>query len=63
MSSNNATCRASDCYELRRKTMMTAIKLGLVAFAVFASAYVVETRAILALESSDSGPQLHDYAR
>jgi hypothetical protein len=41
--------------KLRRRTMMTAIKWGLVAIAVFASAYVVETRAILALESSDSG--------
>jgi hypothetical protein len=40
--------------------MMTAIKLGLVAFVLFAVAYVVETRMILALESS--GPQVDEYA-
>ena len=47
--------------KLRRKTMMTAIKLGLVAFVLFA-AYVVETRAILALESSDNWTQVYEYA-
>jgi len=41
--------------------MMTAIKLGLVALVLFASAYVIETRAILALESSDRGPQVYEY--
>jgi hypothetical protein len=48
--------------KLRRKTMTTAIKWGLVAFVLLASAYVVETRAILALESSDSGTRVHEYA-
>jgi hypothetical protein len=49
--------------KLKRKTMMTAIKLGLLAFVLFASAYVVETRIIFALESSDNnGPQVYDYA-
>ena len=48
--------------KLRRKTMMTAIKLGLVAFVLFAAAYVVETRAILALESSDSWLHVNEYA-
>jgi hypothetical protein len=43
--------------------MMTAIKVGLVAFALFAAAYVVETRAILALESSASGPHVYEYTR
>jgi hypothetical protein len=38
--------------------MMTAIKLGLVAFVLFA-AYVVETRAILDLESSDNWTQVY----
>ena len=33
--------------------MITAIKLGLVTFVLFALAYAVETGAILALESSD----------
>jgi uncharacterized membrane protein (DUF4010 family) len=47
--------------KLRRETMMTAIKLGLVALVLFASAYVIETRAILALESSDRGPQVYEY--
>jgi hypothetical protein len=42
---------------------MTAIKLGLVAFVLLASAYVVEARAILALESSGSGSQVYKYAR
>jgi len=42
--------------------MTTAIKLGLVAFVLFASAYVVETKAILALESSASGPHVYEYA-
>jgi hypothetical protein len=40
----------------------TAIKMGLVAFVVLASAYVVETKAILALESSAGGPHVHEYA-
>jgi hypothetical protein len=47
---------------MRRKTMMTAVKLALVAFVVFASAYVIETRAILALESSTSGLRVYEYA-
>jgi hypothetical protein len=48
--------------KFRRKTMITAIKLGLVALVLFALAYAVETRAILALESSDkSGAQVYDY--
>ena len=42
----------------RRKTMMTAIKLGLVGFVLFA-AYVVETKAILDLESSDNWTQVY----
>jgi len=42
--------------------MMTAIKLGLVTFVLFAAAYVVETRAIVALESSDSWLQVNEYA-
>jgi hypothetical protein len=42
--------------------MITAIKLGLVDFVLFALAYAVETRAVLALASSDSGPQVHEYA-
>jgi hypothetical protein len=36
--------------------------MGLVAFVVLASAYVVETKAILALESSASEPHVHEYA-
>jgi hypothetical protein len=42
--------------------MISAIKWGLVAFVLFASAYAVETRAILDLESSDNGPQVYKYA-
>jgi hypothetical protein len=42
--------------------MITAIKLGLVAFGLFALAYVVETGAILHLESSGSGAQGYEYA-
>ena len=41
--------------------MMTAVKLGLVAFVLFA-AYVVETRAILDLESSDNWTQVYQHA-
>ena len=44
--------------KLRRKTLMTAM-LGLVAFVLFAGAYVFETRAILALESSDNWTQVY----
>ncbi len=40
--------------------MMTPIKWGLVVFVLFASAYVVESRAILDLELS--GPQINEYA-
>ena len=40
--------------------MINAIKWGLLAFVLFASAYAVETRAILDLESS--GPQVNEYA-
>ena len=54
--------RAFVCYELTRKTMMTAIKWGLVAFVLFTAAYIFEYRAILALESSDSWPQVYGYA-
>jgi hypothetical protein len=43
----------------RRKTMMNAIKLGLVAFVLFAGAYVFETKAILDLESSDNWTQVY----
>ena len=43
-----------------RKKMITAINVGLVA--LFYSPYAVETRAILALESSDSGPRVYKYA-
>ena len=42
---------------------MTEIKLGLLAFALIAAAYVVEYRAILALETSYSGPSIYDYER
>jgi hypothetical protein len=43
--------------------MITAIKLGPIAFVLFALAYAVETRAILDLESSDnSGRQVYEYA-
>jgi hypothetical protein len=42
--------------------MITAIKLGLVAFVLFALAYAVETKAILHLESSVSEPQGYEYA-
>jgi hypothetical protein len=43
--------------------MIRAIKLGLVAFVLFALAYAVETKAILDLESSDdSGRQVYEYA-
>jgi hypothetical protein len=45
--------------KFRRKTMMTAIKLGLVAFVLFAGAYVFETKAILDLESSDNWTQVY----
>lgn len=41
---------------------MTPIKWGLLVFVLFGSVYVVETRAILNLESSDSGPQVYEYA-
>jgi len=41
--------------------MMTAIKLGFVAFVLLA-AYVVETRAILDLESSDNWTQVYECA-
>jgi hypothetical protein len=41
--------------------MMTAIKWGLVAFVLFTAAYFFEYRAILALESSDSWPQVYGY--
>lgn len=44
--------------KLGRKTMMTAM-LGLVAFVLFAGAYVVEVRTILALESSDNWTQVY----
>ena len=44
--------------KLRKRTMMTAT-LGLVAFVLFAGAYVVETRAILALDSSDNWTQVY----
>ena len=60
MSPNNATVAPLFATKLRRKTKMTAIKLGLVAFVLFAAAYVVETRVILALESS--GPQVDEYS-
>jgi hypothetical protein len=51
------------CCDLERKTVITAIKLGLLAFILFALAYAVETRAILGLESSDnSGSQVYEYA-
>jgi hypothetical protein len=43
--------------------MMTAIKMGLVAFVLFGLACAVESRAILALESSDNnGLRVHEYA-
>jgi len=42
--------------------MISAIKWGLVAFVLFASVYVVETRAILALESPYSESQVYEYA-
>jgi hypothetical protein len=60
MSPSNATVAPLFATKLRRKTMMTAIKVGLVAFVLFAAAYVVETRAFLALEAS--GPQVDEYA-
>lgn len=41
--------------------MMTGIRLGVVAFVLFA-AYLVETRAILDLESSDNWTQVYEYA-
>ena len=44
--------------KLRKRTMMTAM-LGLVAFVLFAGAYVVEVRTILALESSDNWTQVY----
>lgn len=41
---------------------MTVIKVGLFAFVLIAAAYVVETRMILALESSDNnGSQVYEY--
>jgi hypothetical protein len=46
--------------KLRRKTMITAITLGLVAFVLLPCA--VETKAILASESSESGPQVYEFA-
>jgi hypothetical protein len=39
--------RAFVCYETRKKDMITTIKLGLVAFVLFALAYAVETRFLL----------------
>jgi hypothetical protein len=64
ISPNNTTRRrAFVCCELKRKTTMTAIKWGLVAFVLFGLGYAVETRAILGLESSDkSGSQVYEYA-
>jgi hypothetical protein len=45
-----------------RKAMTAAIKVGLFAFALIAAAYVVETRMILVLESSDNnGSQVYEY--
>ena len=56
-------CRSGKArWKTKKKDMITAIKLGLVDFVLFALAYAVETRAILALESSDSGPQVYEYA-
>ncbi len=43
----------------RARTMMNAIKLGLVAFVLFAGAYVFETKEILDLESSDNWTQVY----
>ncbi len=45
--------------KLRGKAMTNAIKLGLVAFVLFAAAYVFETKAILDLESSDNWTQVY----
>jgi len=42
--------------------MMTPIKWGVVVFVLLASAYVVETRAILDLESSQNGLRVDEYA-
>jgi hypothetical protein len=47
----------------KRKSMKTAIKFGLLAFALFAFSYVVEYKAILALETSYSGPSTYEYER
>jgi hypothetical protein len=54
-------CRAFVCLRnTGESSMINAIKWGLLAFVLFASAYAVETRAILDLESS--GPQVNEYA-
>jgi hypothetical protein len=45
--------------KLGRKTIMTAVTLGLVAFVLFTGAYVFETRAILDLESADNWTQVY----